>query len=430
MLHKGEKSQMDDTPCIIIIVLCVLLSAFFSGAETAFTSVNRIRLKTEADNGNKKANAVLNTIEKYDRLLSTILIGNNIVNIASASLATVVFTRGLGNNGSWVSTIVMTLIVLIFGEVLPKGLAKNHADSIAKFINPIIRVLIYIFFPLSWLFEQLSSLVNRIFKSRKVEDIMTEDELLTIIDEIEEEGKIKPYEKDLISSAIKFDDIEVKDIVTPRKNIVAIDITMTTDEIHKIFEDSKYTRIPVFEGTIDNIIGILHEKDFYSWMIKAESSDLFKIKKVMQPVHFVSQETKISVAFKNFKDHHFHMAVVLDQFDSTLGLITMEDIIEELVGEIFDETDEIFEETKMIDQDHYLVSGKEILNDAFDIISIEVENNEDEEIDLNQTVNSWLCSIFGRIPTSGDNFIFQDEWKITVKSATRKGAKEVAFERL
>lgn len=420
---------MDPVPCIIIIIVCVVLSAFFSGAETAFTSVNRIKLKTEADDGNKKSISVLNTIEKYDRLLSTILIGNNIVNIASASIATVLFTQKFGDNGSWMSTIFMTITVLIFGEVLPKGVAKNHADTIAKAINPILKVLIYIFLPVSWVFEKLSNLVNKLFSSHKKDESMTEDDLLTIIDEIEEEGKIKPYEKELISSAIKFDDIEVKDIVTPRKDITAIDVEMTTDEIHNIFEETKYTRIPVYEGTIDNVIGILHEKDFYSWMIKNEN-ETFKIKKVMQKVHFVSQETKISVAFKMFKDQHFHMALVLDQFDSTLGIITLEDIIEELVGEIFDENDEIFEETKMIDDDHYTVSGKEILSDAFDIINIESDNKDEEELDLNQTVNSWLCSVFGRIPSSGDNFIFQEEWKITVRSATRKGAKEVLFERL
>ena len=419
---------MDDGLPWFIIVVLVLFSAFFSASETAFTSINRIRLKTQADDGDKKAQAVLVTSEKYDRLLSTILIGNNIVNIASASLATMIFTRHLGDNGSWVSTIVMTLIVLIFGEVLPKNYAKNHAEFFAKLVNPILKILIYIFLPLSWILGLLSNLFNRLFKTKQTNDSLTEDDLLTIIDEIEEEGKIKPYEKDLISSAIKFDDIEVKDIVTPRKDLTAIDVSMSTEEIRHIFEESKYTRIPVYDGTIDNIIGILHEKDFYSAIIRGEEEN-FRIKKIMQPVHYVSQETKISIAFKMFKDNRYHMAIVLDQFDSTLGLITMEDIIEELVGEIFDETDEIFEETKAIGENRYSVSGKEILNDAFDIIGIEIDE-DDEEIDLNQTVNSWICCEFGRIPTSGDNFIFQDEWKITVKSATRKGAREVQFERI
>ena len=318
---------------------------------------------------------------------------------------------------------------MIFGEVVPKGVAKNNAEAFAKFYLPIIKVLIIIFFPLSWLLEKISGLFNKLVKSDENDETLTEDELLTIIDEIEEEGKIKPYEKDLISSAIKFDDIEVKDIVTPRKDITAIDMEMSFEEIHKIFDETKYTRIPVYSGTIDNVIGILHEKDFYSYLLKYNNDPSeFKVTKIMKTAHFVSQETKVSVIFKMFKDQRFHMAIVLDQFDSTLGLITLEDIIEELVGEIFDETDEIFDETTKLDEHHYRVSGKEILQDAFDIIEIEVDDEDD--IDLNQTINSWLSCVFGRIPSSGDNFIFQDEWKIKVLSATRKGAKEVEFERL
>ena len=413
---------MDDgLPCIIIIIF-VFFSAFFSASETAYTSSNRIKLKTQADDGNKKAQAVLNMIDKYDRLISTILIGNNIVNIASASLATMVFTHLFQDNGSWISTLVMTIIVLVFGEVLPKNFAKNHAESFAMFVNPFIICLVYLFLPFSWLLGKLSNLFNKLFKGKQTDDSLTEDDLLTIIDEIEEEGKIKPYEKDLISSAIKFDDISVKDIVTPRKDVIGIDLESSIDEIRKTFEDSKFTRIPVFQGTIDNIIGILHEKDFYSELIKNNPEE-FKLKRVMQPVNFVSQETKISVVFKMFKDKRVHMAIVLDQFDSTLGLITMEDIIEELVGEIFDETDEIFEETKKISDDKFIVSGKEIVNDAFEIMDIQIE--EDEDFDMNQTINSWLCKEFGRIPTAGDNFIFHDDWKVIVKSATRKGAREV-----
>lgn len=418
---------MDDSlPCIIIVIL-VIFSAFFSASETAYTSSNRIKLKTQADDGNKKAQSVLNMIEKYDRLISTILIGNNIVNIASASIATMIFTRHFGDDGSWISTIIMTIAVLIFGEVLPKNFAKNHAESFAMLVNPIILGLVYFFLPLSWLLGQLSNLFNKLFKGKKSDDTLTEDDLLTIIDEIEEEGKIKPYEKDLISSAIKFDDIEVKDIVTPRKDVVALDIESSIEEIRAMFEESKYTRIPVYAGTIDNIIGILLEKDFYSELIKNDVEKVH-LKKIMQPVNFVSQETKISVVFKMFKDKRVHMAIVLDQFDSTLGLITMEDIIEELVGEIFDETDEIYEETKQIGENKFVISGREIVSDAFEIMDIQMD--EDDEFDLNQTVNSWLCKEFGRLPTSGDNFIFLDEWKVRVLSATRKGAREVEMTRI
>lgn len=417
---------MDDGLSCFIIIILVVFSAFFSASETAFTSCNRIKLKTQADDGDKKSQAVLDTLDKYDRLLSTILIGNNIVNIASTSIATVIFVKHFGDLGSTLSTVIMTIVVLIFGEVLPKNLAKNNAEAIAKFFHPIVKLLIYIFIPLSWFLGKLSMLVSKLFKQKNVDsDSLDEDDLLTIIDEIEEEGKIKPYEKDLISSAIKFDDIEVKDIVTPRKDIVSINTDMSIEEIRKVYEDSKYTRIPVYDSSIDNIIGILHEKDFYSYLVKKGEKD-FVLKKVMQNVTFVSQETKISIVFKMFKDRRVHMAIVLDQFDSTLGLITMEDIIEELVGEIFDETDEIFEEIKQVDENTFEVSGKELVSDAFDFIGIEIED-EIEDFDLNQTINSWLCKEFGKLPTSGDNFLFLDKWKVIVKSASKKGAKEVAI---
>ena len=422
---------MDDLPLIVVIVVCVILSAFFSASETAYTSVNKIRLKTQAENGDKKSEKVLKTIDKYDRLISTILIGNNIVNITAATCATIVFSRHMSpETSSWVSTLVMTIIVLIVGEVCPKSFAKLHSEGVVRFVNPIIRFLIYIFLPFSWLLEQISRFFNMLFKGKKVDDKFSEDELLTIIDEIEDEGIIKPYEKDLITSAIKFDDIEVKDIVTPRKDIVAIEVTSSVEEIHKVYEESKFTRIPVYRDTIDNIIGILHEKDFYSYLLNNMDKE-FKISEIMRPVHFVSQETKISVIFKKFRDEQFHMAVVLDQFDSTLGLIAMEDIVEELVGEIFDETDEIIEETKEVDENHFLVDGREILSDALEIMDIELKDEDEEDpTDLNQTINSWLCSIFGRLPTAGDNLIFQDDWKVMVKTANRKGAISVEFERI
>ena len=417
---------MDDLPYIVIIIICIIFSAFFSASETAYTSVNKIKLKTQADDGNKKAKAVLKVIDNYDRLISTILIGNNIVNILSASLATILFVRAFSDNGSWISTIVMTIIVLIFGEVCPKGFAKNHSEGIAKFVNPIIKVIIYIFLPLSWLLEQLSKLVNKIFKKKAEPEAISEDELLTIIDEIEDEGIIKPYEKDLITSAIKFDDIEVKDIVTPRKDIVGISSDDTVHDIINKFEESKYTRLPVYNESKDNIIGILHIKDFYSYIL-SNKNEKFNIFNVMQKPLFISKDTRISTIFKIFKEKGKHMAIVLDQFDSTLGLITLEDIIEELVGEIFDESDEMEESIKLIGDDEYSMSGNELLEKVFEEIDYEVD---DEEMDLNQTVNSFLSEKLGRIPTSGDSYLFKDEWVFKVISANREGAMEVNLKKI
>ncbi len=417
---------------IIIIIILVVFSAFFSGCETAFTSSNKIRLKTLADEGNKRAEKVLIMLEKYDRFISTDLIGNNLVNIMSTSIATVLFIKiALDNHwdenvGTTLSTVVMTIIVLTFGEVLPKGIAKAMPEKIAMFCYPLIKFLTYVFLPISIIFEKMQKLALSLFKSKN-ENSITEDELLTIIDEIEEEGKIKPYEKELISSAIKFDDIEVKEIVTPRKEIVAISDDSTIEEIHDVFKESKFTRLPIYNGTIDNIIGILNEKDFYQEIMDREDhpNKEFNVKEIMQPIHFFYDEAKISIVFRQFKENKFHMAVVLDQYDGTLGLITLEDVLEELVGEIFDETDEIFEETQEVQEGQYIVAGKEMLFDAFDTMEIEI--GDDLE---NQTVNAWASQNLGHIPFSGDNFLYNDEWKITILSASKKGAISLRFEKI
>ncbi len=418
---------------IIIIIILVIFSAFFSGCETAFTSSNRIRLRTLADEGNKRAEKVLNLLDKYDRFISTDLIGNNLVNIMSTSIATVMFVNialhfGWGENiGTTLSTIVMTLLVLTFGEVLPKGIAKAMPEKMAMFCYPLIKSLTYIFLPISIIFEKLQRVALRLFKKENKDNSITEDELLTIIDEIEEEGKIKPYEKELISSAIKFDDIEVKEIVTPRNEIVAIEQNASVDEIHNVFKESKFTRLPVYKDSIDNIIGVLNEKDFYQELMDLEDhpDKEFKIKDYMKPVHFFYDEAKISIVFRQFKENKFHLAVVLDQFDGTLGIITLEDVLEELVGEIFDENDEIYNETQEIQEGKYVVSGKEMLYDAFDTMEIEIP--EDLE---NQTVNAWASQNLEHIPVSGDNFLFDDEWKITILSASKKGAISLRFEKI
>lgn len=417
---------------IIIIIILVIFSAFFSGCETAYTSSNKIKLKTMADEGNKKAEKVLELLDRYDRFISTDLIGNNLVNIMSTSIATILFVNiALKNHwdenvGTTLATIVMTLLVLTFGEVLPKGIAKAMPERMAMLCYWPIKILTYVFFPISIVFEKLQKIVLGWFKT-KDDNSITEDDLLTIIDEIEEEGKIKPYEKELISSAIKFDDIEVKEIVTPRKEIVAIEESSTIEEIHEVFKESRFTRLPIYNGTIDNIIGILNEKDFYQEIMDHEDNPNkeFKIKEIMQPIHFFYDEAKISIVFRQFKENKYHMAVVLDQFDGTLGIITLEDVLEELVGEIFDENDEIFDETQEIQDGQYVVSGKEMLFDAFDTMEIEIDNDLE-----NQTVNAWASQVLGHIPFSGDNFLFNDEWRITVLSANKKGATSLKFEKI
>ncbi len=414
---------MPDYLQIIIIVILLLFSAFFSGAETSYTSLNKIKLRTSAENGDKNAGKVLKASENYDRLISTLLIGNNIVNITSASIATILFVNVYGQNGTWISTIVMTLIVLVFCEVLPKAIAKERPEYFAKLFNPFVVFLSYAFLPLSFILEKIKNGFSHLFKKKATEETFSEEELLTIFDELEEEGKIKPYENELISSAIKFDDIEVKEILTPRNEVVGVPIDASFKEVYDIFQESRYTRVPVYHETLDNIVGLLHEKNFFKFLVENEdNTESFEVKKLMTDVFFLSEETKISVALKIFQEKKTHMAVVLDQFDGTLGIVTLEDIIEELIGEIFDETDEIFEEVKQLDENNYLVSGKEMLFDAFDTMKIEPEEGLE-----NQTINSWLGREFGRIPTSGDNLIYQDDWKVMVVSANKKGAIQVRF---
>lgn len=413
---------------IIIIIILVIFSAFFSGCETAFTSASRIKLKTIADEGNKRADGVLKLLERYDRFISTVLIGNNIVNITASTISTIIFIAAVNDSGlgTTLSTIVMTLTILTFGEVLPKGVAKAMPEKLAILFYYPIKFLTYIFIPVSIIFENLQKLVLRLFK-HKTKDSMTEEELLTIIDEFEEEGNIKSYEKDLITSAIKFDDIEVKKIVTPRKEIVAIEESFTIEQIHQVFKDSRFTRLPIYKGTIDTIIGILNEKDFYQEIMDREKNPNkeFNIKRIMQPIHFFYDEQKISIVFRRFKEDKFHMAAVLDQFDGTLGIITLEDVLEELVGEIFDENDEIFNETRELQEGQYVVSGKEMLFDAFDTMEIEIP----DELE-NQTVNAWASQNLDHLPYSGDNFLYNDDWRITILSANKKGATSVKFEKI
>lgn len=418
---------------IIFIIILVILSAFFSSCETAYTSANKIRLKTLADDGNKKAGKVLSLMENYDRFISTVLIGNNIVNILSTSLSTVLFvhlviTNGWGDDslGTTLATIIMTVVILIFGEFIPKGLAKNFPEFFSMLYYPIIKFLTYLFLPISFLLEGIQKLFMKILHKKSESETITEDELLTIIDEIEEENKIKPYEKDLISCAIKFDDIEVKDLITPRNKITAIEENYSVEKIHNVFKESKYSRLPIYKDTTDNIIGILNEKDFYQVLM--DKKEAFQIREVMQPVHFFHDDAKISIVFHQFKEGKFHMGVVLDAYDGTLGIITLEDVLEALVGEIFDETDEIFDETREVQDGEYITSGKTILYDVFETMGIEI-NNEDMK---NQSVNSWISEKLGKLPNSGDNFLFEDkdEWRVTVLSSSKKGAISVRFERI
>lgn len=405
-----------DFGIIVGIIICVMFSAFFSASETAFTTLNRIRLKTEAEAGDSRAALVLSIAENYDKMLSTILIGNNIVNIASASLATIVFTHVLGDAGVSVSTAVMTVIVLIFGEISPKNLAKEHPEALARFSAPFLRLLITILTPINFIFSQWKKLLNKIFK-KKSDNRMTQEELKTIVDEAQSEGGIDEEKGELIRSAIEFDDLTADDILTPRVDIVGIDEECPFQEISDIFLKNTYSRLPVYSDSIDNIIGIVHEKDYFS----AQKSGISDIKQVMKKVLYISRTVKISDLLRTLQKTKSHMAIVVDEFGGTEGLVTMEDIIEELVGDIWDEHDVVIDYFNQIDDHTYVINCSADLHDLFE----EFDLGDSDEFE-SASVGGWAMELLGKIPSVGDTFDFKG-WHITVTKATSHHATQLTM---
>lgn len=394
---------------IIVIAFLILMSAYFSATETAFSSLSRIRMKNLANSGSKKAENTLDLAEDYDTVLSTILIGNNIVNILSTSLATVFFTNIFGNNGVTISTAVMTILVLIFGEISPKSLAKEAPESFAIFSTPILRFFVMILRPLNYIFGLWKSLLSKFVKISRDEKF-TEDELLTIIDEAQNEGGINEQEGELIRSAIEFNDLDVRDVLTPRVDVVAVDIEFDDDHIDTLFTESGYSRLPVYKDNIDNIIGVLHEKNFNIYLRKGAKESLVNI---LKPVIFVTPTMKISRLLKLLQQYKTHMAIITDEYGGTVGVVTLEDILEELVGEIWDEHDEIVEEFVKLGENEYRISCSANIDKMFDLFGI------DEDYDAN-TVSGFVIQELGKIPEEGDHFIYENLSITVTKTDSRR----------
>lgn len=394
------------TAYIIIILVCFVLSAYFSATETAFTTVNKIRIKSKADDGDKRAKLILKLADNYDRLLSTILIGNNIVNILASSLATVVFIQWCNNDtnlGSTLSTIATTVLVLIFGEITPKSLAKEFPEGFCRFSAPIINAIGIVFTPVNFLFSLWKKLINKLFHTKE-DNTITDDELITMVEEAEHEGGINAQESDLIKSAITFNDLEAKDILVPRVDMVAVDSSTPLDEIESIFLDTRYSRLPVYKETVDNIIGILHEKDF----IKQRTDEGFSIEKAVKPAVFVVSSTKIGAVLQLLQKNKSHMAIVSGEFGDVLGLITMEDILEELVGEIWDEHDEVLSDISQTAENEYKVLGSTSVTDFRDYFATDDIDSE------SSTVGGWVMDMLGKVPNMGDEITYEN-LKITVE---------------
>jgi len=415
---------------IVLIIILIALSAFFSASETALSSANKIRLKSMADNGSRGAERALRVMKKYDKALTTILIGNNIVNIATSSIATLLtinlmneLSAGSGDAyGSLVSTIAVTIIVLIFGEVLPKSIAKDFAESFAIGISAIISFLMLIFTPFSALFILLKKGIAKML--RKKESVsFTEEELLAIIEESEDEGVLETQESNLVRSALEFDEITVDEIITPRVSIVAVDITDSVDEVRAKFLSEEYSRMPVYEKTLDNIIGIITEKDFFK-AYEQYGSD-FSIDSILQETIYLPHMLKISEVLRTMQKQKCHISVVLDQHGGTLGIVTMEDILEELVGEIWDESDEIKAPVTAVSDNVFEIYGEVSLNSLkryFNSRDIELEINSEAH-----TVAGWVLELFGNIPKNGDTHD-TDEFTVTVLDAASLRVNKVKLE--
>lgn len=407
---------MDDGSITMIAALAVLvaLSAFFSASETAFSSLNQIRVKSRAEDGDPSAKRVLAMSQQYDKLLSTILIGNNIVNIASASLGTLLFTAHFGPEyGATLSTIVMTVVVLIFGEITPKSLAKEVPERLASAVAPALQLLMTVLTPLNWLFAQWKKLVGRGFHGGEA-DTITEGELMTMVNEAESDGELTDREGRLIRSAIEFDDVEVEEILTPRVDVVAVEDTISVEELTQIFAESGYSRLPVYHDTIDNIIGVVHEKDFYRGRLKKLTS----IEEMISPALYTTGSTKISELMRTLREEHHHLAVVVDEYGGTEGIITLEDILEELVGEIWDEHDEATEDFRQQSDGSWLVSGTANVDDLFEVLGLP----EDDEIDSN-TVNGLVQEKTGHLPKVGDHFTLNGFEGVVTRTARRRVAE-------
>ena len=384
----------------MILVMC---SAFFSGTETAFSSVSKIRIRNKAENGDKRAKKALYVAENYDKALSTILVGNNVVNIAASALSTILFVSFLGDAmGTVVSTVVLTLVVLVCGEVLPKNLAIENNEKICLSAAPVLIFLMVIFTPLTFLLLRLSKLVTNVSgKNREASPTVTEDELKFIVESIEEEGVLEEQESELVQSALDFDEKTAYDILTPRVDMTALSVDCDVNDARDTILRERYSRIPVYKDNIDNIIGILHTRDFLEALLRNETPD---ISRMIQPAYYIYRSKKLSSLLADFRHRKLHIAVVTDDYGGTLGIVTMEDLLEQLVGDIWDEDEEVEHKYKKLGENEYEISGDMNIDDMLELI-----DKDDRYIDSDsKSVGGWVIEQIGDIPVRGNSFTYKE----------------------
>ena len=387
---------MSTTTCIIIMAVCLMLSAYFSATETAFSSANTTRLRTLAEKGSSNAALALKLLEQYDRLLSTILIGNNIVNIATASIGTVLFVRHYGDAGATISTVVVTVVVLIFGEISPKSIAKDCAEKCAMLSAPILQVLIWVLMPLNLLFSLWKKLLAKVFRLNG-DSKMSQEELLMLVDEVQQDGSIDRDEGELLKNAIGFSEQEAQDILIHRVVLAALPVTASKEEVAALFTQTKYSRLLIYQDSIDHILGTVHQKDFYVGCGVTDQP----LSAIISPPVFALENEPIRLLLKKLQQAKTHVAVVVDEYGGTCGIVTMEDILEELVGEIWDEHDEEEVFLRKIAPDTYTVDAGMDFDDFAEFFRLKTDSEM-------VSVSGWVMEQFGRVPAAGDSFTFDD----------------------
>ena len=387
---------MSTTTCIVIMAVCLALSAYCSATETAFSSANTTRLRTLAEKGSGNAALALKLLEQYDRLLSTILIGNNIVNIATASIGTVLFVRHYGDAGATISTVVVTVVVLIFGEISPKSIAKDCAEKCAMLSAPILRVLIWVLMPLNLLFSLWKKLLAKVFRLN-TDSKMSQEELLMLVDEVQQDGSIDRDEGELLKNAIGFSEQEAQDILIHRVDLAALPVTASKEEVAALFTQTKYSRLLIYQDSIDHILGTVHQKDFYVGCGVTDQP----LSDIISPPVFALENEPIRALLKKLQQAKTHVAVVVDESGGTCGIVTMEDILEELVGEIWDEHDEEEVFLRKIAPDTWLVDAGMDFDDFAEFFQLKTDSEM-------VSVSGWVMEQFGRVPEAGDSFVFEN----------------------
>ena len=387
---------MSTTTCIIIMAVCLALSAYFSATETAFSSANTTRLRTLAEKGSGNAALALKLLEQYDRLLSTILIGNNIVNIATASIGTVLFVKHYGDAGATISTVVVTVVVLIFGEISPKSIAKDCAEKCAMLSAPILQVLIWVLMPLNLLFSLWKKLLAKVFRLNG-DSKMSQEELLMLVNEVQQDGSIDRDEGELLKNAIGFSEQEAQDILIHRVDLAALPVTASKEEVAALFTQTKYSRLLIYQDSIDHILGTVHQKDFYVGCGVTEQP----LSAIISPPVFALENEPIRLLLKKLQQAKTHVAVVVDEYGGTCGIVTMEDILEELVGEIWDEHDEEEVFLRKTAPDTYTVDAGMDFDDFAEFFQLKTDSEM-------VSVSGWVMEQFGRVPAAGDSFTFEN----------------------